>query len=277
MWCLQEENCSEIVLEAWNDRGHTSTTGLSSNFGGCSRELERWSDKYFGDIPKVLKKCTRELARFQVDPQTHETTMEARSMESIVSALVRKEVVFWLQRSRASWMREGDRNSRFFHKVVSRRRKMNTIEAVTDEFGMSHKHEEDIQKVFVSYFSKMFTTKGNLKIEEALEALNHKLPEDMMNELTKPFMEEEVTRALFQMHPCKAPCLDGMSVIFLKKFWNIVMKSVTLDVLNHGASPASLNQTFLALISKLNAHIPLLSLDQLAFVMSPSRLLQNHC
>lgn len=101
--------------------------------------------------------------------QTVEMTMETRSMENRVSALIRKEEVFWLQSPRISWMREGDRNSKFFHRVANRRRKINTIKFVVDEFKVVHmEEEEDIQKVFVGYFSKLFTTKGNLEMEEVL-------------------------------------------------------------------------------------------------------------
>ena len=38
-----------------------------------------------------------------------------------------------------------------------------------------------------------------------------------MNEtLIQPYIEDEVRRALFQMHPSKAPGLDGMSPFFKK-------------------------------------------------------------
>lgn len=77
-----------------------------------------------------------------------------------------------------------------------------------------HEEEEDIQGVFVGYFSKLFTTKGNLDMEEVLRVVSCKATDDMQNELAQLFMEEEVTKALFQMHPCKAPGPDGMSAIF---------------------------------------------------------------
>ena len=44
----------------------------------------------------------------------------------------------------------------------------------------------------------------------------------MNDELLIEFKEEEVWKALQQMHPTKAPGLNGMSPIFYKKYWDIV-------------------------------------------------------
>ncbi|XP_040998492.1 uncharacterized protein LOC121244478 [Juglans microcarpa x Juglans regia] len=56
-------------------------------------------------------------------------------------------------------------------------------------------------------------------------------------ELTKPFVAAEVTVALNQMHPTKAPGPDGMSALFFQSYWHIVGDSIitaVLDLLNTG-------------------------------------------
>ena len=53
----------------------------------------------------------------------------------------------------------------------------------------------------------------------------------MAPSLTRPYMEEEVKTAFFQMHPSKSPRLDCMSPFFFKKFWHIVGYDVTTAVL----------------------------------------------
>lgn len=180
--------------------------------------LATWNDKQFKDIPKEISKCKIELNRLQSSPRTVEAIQASRSLENIISALLRKEEVFWLQCSRVSWMREGDMNTKFFHKIASGRRRRNQIDVIVDEFGVTWKEEEDIQRVFVDYFLGLFTAESNLDMGEALGAVENKINGEMLTTLSQPFTEKEVTKALFQIHPCKASGPDSRLAIFFQKF-----------------------------------------------------------
>lgn len=50
---------------------------------------------------------------------------------------------------------------------------------------------------------------GQSRMREAIEDVEHRVIEEMSEALSQPFTEEEVTKALFQMHPIKAPEPDG--------------------------------------------------------------------
>lgn len=52
-------------------------------------------------------------------------------------------------------------------------------------------------------------------MEEALGTVESKVNEEMLDVLSQSFTGEEVTRAVFQMHPCKAPSTYDMLAIFL--------------------------------------------------------------
>lgn len=69
-----------------------------------------------------------------------------------------------------------------------------------------------------------------------------------------PFCVEEVSIALKEMGPTKAPDNDGFPVIFYQKFWHIVGKDVgefCLKVLNEGIDISSANSTNIVLLPKI--------------------------
>ncbi|CAM8986651.1 unnamed protein product [Rhodiola kirilowii] len=77
----------------------------------------------------------------------------------------------------------------------------------------------------------------------------------MNNTLLAPFSEAEVKRALFQMHPTKAPGLDGLSALFYQSNWETVGGDVTKEVLkclNKGILNPAINETLIVLILKVS-------------------------
>lgn len=52
----------------------------------------------------------------------------------------------------------------------------------------------------------------------------------MNEELIRPYTDDEIQQALFQMYPSKSPVLDGISPCFFQKYWGIVGADVCLAV-----------------------------------------------
>jgi len=82
-----------------------------------------------------------------------------------------------------------------------------------------------------------------------------KVTEPMNDSLLKDFTADEVRRALDNIGDLKAPGPDGMSVIFYKKFWDIIGDQIVMEVLgvlNGGPVPSEWNETTIVLIPKVN-------------------------
>ena len=105
----------------------------------------------------------------------------------------------------------------------------------------------------------------------------------MNKELIRPFTEEEVTKALHQIHPTKALGPNGISTVFFHKYWSIVGTNITnmvLNVLNQNLPMATINKTNIVLIpktahpSKMTEFRPI-SLCNVAYKLI-SKTLANH-
>lgn len=111
--------------------------------------------------------------------------------------------------------------------------------------------EGEIRTKLIDYYAHLF------KEEEWRPFLNSSsfktISEREANELIKPFSEEEIRTAAFSMEATKSPGLDGFSVSFYQKFWEVVNRDVVAAVNEFGNNPWAVkhfNATFLFLIPK---------------------------
>ena len=122
----------------------------------------------------------------------------------------------WNQRSRAIWMKWGDRNSKFFHDTTSQRRKRNGIVGLLDSDGRWQDDSRNIEGI-LEYFGSIFKSNKPADFEASLNAIHPKVTPAMNATLTANFRAEEVWNAFQQMHSTKSTGPDGMSPIFLSK------------------------------------------------------------
>ena len=160
----------------------------------------------------------------------------------------------WKQRSRALWLKWGDRNTKFFHATASQRRRKNRIEGLQNQNGEWIDDQQGIESIILEYFANIFKSDLPSNFAESLEAISPRVIADMNKELLAEFKAAEVWKALKQMHPTKASGLDGMSPLFFHQFWDVVGPNViscVLEVLNSGVLPYELNETYICLIPKV--------------------------
>ena len=78
----------------------------------------------------------------------------------------------WKQRSYNPWLKEGDKNARFFHENAITRKQRNTILDVMDENDTWHENEDKIAEIITGYYQKLFTTSQPIISPEFLDAIH---------------------------------------------------------------------------------------------------------
>ena len=83
-----------------------------------------------------------------------------------INTLLDDEEIYWGQRAKAHWLKEGDRNTKFFHAQASERRKQNTIVGIWDEHGRWCDDEDSIAQAALSFFDSIYSSSHPCWIEE---------------------------------------------------------------------------------------------------------------
>ncbi|GAV78933.1 hypothetical protein CFOL_v3_22398, partial [Cephalotus follicularis] len=120
----------------------------------------------FGHIGKAVKEARENLERIQEDAMNGDTVEAVKTASWKLNELLEREETLCKQRSRITWLREGDRSTAFFHSKATLRKKKNFIRGLMQEDGRWVRSEKDITNLATSYFIEIFTSQEPVGIEE---------------------------------------------------------------------------------------------------------------
>jgi hypothetical protein len=161
------------------------------------------------------------------------------------------EEISWRQKSRALWLREGDKNTRFFHRLANLHRRHNSISSLLI-YGELSSEPDSIADCITQFYHNLFTEVDCRR--PSLDGLDFSMlfAEDAV-ELEKPFEEDEVLGVVHGFVGDKALGPDGFPMAFFQFCWAVVRSDI-MQVLNYfhemGSFERSFNVTFLVLIPK---------------------------
>jgi len=158
---------------------------------------------------------------------------------------------YWRQLSRCKIIKEGDRNTKFFHLKASFRRQRKSIDKLLVD-GVELSDPEEIKIAIRSYFKELYKKKGPSCFDISDLDLPRLSPnEAMMLEL--PVTEQEIKEALLDCSPSKAPGYDGFNMKCIREVWPIVGEDFSSYIQQFFQScklHPSFNMTWVALIPK---------------------------
>ena len=124
----------ELIMNTWTELGSMPNLGdIASGLGNLMRPLQDWSHKKFGNVIKEINKSRSRLEELiSMNADRKEIWEETDRMNE----LLYREQMLWMQRSRVAGLREGDRNTLFFHRKAVWRARKNRIKSLVDDTGV---------------------------------------------------------------------------------------------------------------------------------------------
>jgi hypothetical protein len=153
-WWLKEDDFQDYAKNCWFQSKYKPFSDRTKHLAA---KLKVWCRKK-KPLQEQLKELDEQILNIQSKPlhlQDHneEATLITRYKQNIT-----KLNDFYVQRAKKNWIKDGDRNTSFFHRTIAKRRRRNTIMSIKDENDLMYFMPDQIANTFVLYFRSIFTS-----------------------------------------------------------------------------------------------------------------------
>ncbi len=122
--------------------------------------IRRWCASHFYSIREEKKRIETEIHGLDRLEERQTLTAEQfanrQEWKERLNKVLLDEETLWSTRAKQRWLKEGDRNTKFFHAVANGRKRSNQI-GTLEEDGRVICREEDKKAYFVNSFKKLFS------------------------------------------------------------------------------------------------------------------------
>ncbi|KAH7841280.1 hypothetical protein Vadar_027865 [Vaccinium darrowii] len=207
---VQDEEVLPIIEQAWQAPVQGSKCfGVQQRIKGCRKSIQVWKRRKNFNSRQRIEELQTEIFQIQNGPLIQDRD-RLHHLKGQLHHEWDKEELFWKQKARINWLQHGDKNTKFFHASVLQRRARNRISGVENLSGEWVTDQEDVRYEFQNYFQSIFSATSDLDCEDTINGIPHKVSPSMNHSLVRGVTESEVHDALMEMHPTKAPGVDGL-------------------------------------------------------------------
>jgi hypothetical protein len=238
-WWLKEQDFQTNAQAAWISTANKSFSARTNHLAGA---LKIWCKKK-KPLQVELNNLEEQIKQIQMQPVENQNHSLEASLVTRYEQTLTKLTDSYVQRAKKQWVKDGDRNTTFFHHAIVKRRRRNTIASIKDEYDVLQFTPDQISNTFVNYFRSIFASpNANNGRPQGNQDYTYSIPD-----------EQEIWETLKDMKRNASPGPDGFNVEFYIATWGWLRQDVVQLVRNFfqtGIMPAHINDTHIALIPK---------------------------
>ena len=125
------------------------------------QNLKKWNVKVFGDTRLKKQSLLRRIKELDALESSNNQLKEERYVaKTIPKKTILEEDRALRMKSKFTWAREGDANTKLFHSLLNARKAKNVITKLELDDGSIVDSEDDIVREITSFFQKLYQTEG---------------------------------------------------------------------------------------------------------------------
>ncbi|GKV11786.1 hypothetical protein SLEP1_g23006 [Rubroshorea leprosula] len=217
---------------------------------------EKWSANHTAEVDRRISEAERIIAEMdekEEHSQLSEVDIEKRRNGFLdLWKNMKIQESMWQQKSRKMWLKEGDANSKFFHRSVKgrwRRNEINSIQIMGDQCRGVNEIKEGVMNYFKGLFSEEEWQRPKL------DGISFKQIDKADNDFfMATFSEEDIKNTVWDCDSTKSLGPDGFNFRFIKEMWEEIKQDVigfVQEFHEHGKLVRGSNSSFIALILKV--------------------------
>nr|XP_027071698.1 uncharacterized protein LOC113696490 [Coffea arabica] len=253
-WARDEASIA-VIKRAWGlEQNGSRMFRVVKRIKECRIALIEWNKSLKGNTKAKIQELKEKLRSVREENEPCNKGV-ITTLKLQLSKAYKDEELFWSQKSRSRWLKEGDKNTAYFHLSVMAARKRNNISILQKANGEWCTSAEEIKAELSEHYAELFNSSNPSEFEEVLQGIPCTISNLANTQLIKPVTELEIKQAIFSMFPNKAPGVDGMPPLFFQTYWHIIKNDIVNAVtsfFHSGNILTAINETIISIIPKVD-------------------------